>query len=701
MERRPRAVVRVDAGGGTRPANGAPDSAGVFRYPRHPRSPTGCTMLNKDSLEQLRTLKQQLVTEKQQSQAQQKRAEAQRQKELDARKVRASGVVKGSPGRFGFVTLEDGRDIYLPQEQMQRVFPDDQVAIEIITGDDGKPSAAIERLVHSPLREFTGHYIVRDNAHFVEPDLPRLSRWIFVPPKARGEAKAGDLVSARISRHPVSDGKPQARIERIIGAADSAFIAQRYALARHQLPQSAPELVEADLEQPDDRERADLSALPFVTIDGNDTLDMDDALYAEPCGDGWAVWVAIADPGAWIKPGSALEQTIAARATSVYLPGYTVAMLPEALANERCSLQAGQERPALVCKLELNAAGDIETYAFSEARIRSRARLTYSDAATLLRDDAADSEWAASVRALNAAGSALQAQRRRAHLLMPEQPDYNLTLDADGRISAITRQDKTEAHRLVEECMVAVNRCAADFLKNDRAVFIGHSGFRGERRDNIARLVSEHLPALQGADVGSLEGYIAVMQAAAGAEALPLRAILARSLERSQFVAEAAPHFGMGLPCYTTVTSPLRKYNDYLAHRIIKAKLRGETPPPVEAEQLAVLQERNDQARQASQLAQRWLECRYLQTGDTPLRAVVRHINSSGLAVRLLDTGIEGFVDLRHTGEKYSFDQVALRLGSATRKFQLEQELDVAVVGVDLKKRTVALRLHDAVAAAG
>lgn len=662
-------------------------------------------MLNKDSLEQLRALKQQLATEKQQTKAQQKQLEAQRQQELEARKVRATGTVKGSQGRFGFVTLEDGRDIYLSPEQMLRVFPDDRVAIEIVTGSDGKPGALIERLLNSPLKEFTGHYVVRDNAHFVEPDLPRLSRWIFIPTKARANAQAGDWVRCQISRHPVSDGKPQARVEQIIGTPDSPFIAQRYALARYRLHDQAPDFSEQDLQEPDWSARVDLGALPFVTIDGNDTQDMDDALYAERTDSGWDLWVAIADPCAWIKPGSALEQAAAARASSIYLPGLTVAMLPEVLANERCSLRPDQERPALVCRLAVKANGEIESYAFSEARIRSRAKLSYEQVTALLRDGAADAqEWSASVRELEALGGALQAQRRRDHLLMPEQPDYRLTLDENGRISAIEREEKTAAHRLVEECMVATNRCAADYLKNDAALFVVHNGFRGERRENIARLVAEHLPELQGADVGSLDGYVALMQAAAAGHALPLRAILARQLERSQFRGSAAPHFGMGLDCYTTITSPLRKFNDFLLHRQIKARLTNDTPAAIDETRLAQLQERADQVRQASQLAQQWLECDYLQRlagrqPGAPLRGTIRHINSSGLAVRLSDTGIEGFVDLRNTGEKFSFDQVAMRLSSAGRRFQLEQDIEVTVSAVDMKKRSIAFQLYAAPAA--
>jgi len=649
-------------------------------------------MLNKDSLDQLRNLKQQLVTEKQQSQAQQKQLEAQRQRELEAKKIRANGVVKGSQGRFGFVTLEDGRDIYLAPEQMLRVFPDDQVAIEIVTGEDGKPSALIERLLNSPLKTFTGSYVVRENAHFVEPDLPRLSRWLFVPPKARIDAQAGDWVQCRIGRHPISDGKPQARVERIVGSPSSPFIAQSYALARYGLQEAAPAFSEEDLEQPDWNAREDLLALPFVTIDGSETLDMDDALYAEATGSDWTLWVAIADPCAWIKAGSPLEQAIAERASSVYLPGRTIAMLPEALANERCSLQAGQERLALVCKLEVNADGEIARYTFSEAKIRSHARLTYEDASELL-DDGAD--WTTSVRTLHAITGALQAQRRRSHLLMPDLSDYQSQVDDNGGIAAIQRRKKTAAHRVVEECMVAANRCAADFLRNDNAVFVTHNGFRRERHDNVARLSADHLPEQQDADISTLEGYVALMQAAGVEHEMPRRAILARSLERSQLRAGAAPHFGMGLPCYTTATSPLRKYNDFLVQRVIKAKLRGATLPTIDDAQLARLQERTDRVRLASQLAQQWLECRYAQDtlrGAT-LRAVIRHINSSGLAVRLVDTGIEGFVDLRHSGEKFSFDQITMCLSSATKRFQLEQEVDVCIADIDFKKRSIALQL--------
>lgn len=640
-------------------------------------------MLNKDSLDQLRALKQQISQDKQVQQEQ-----------LEARRVRATGTVRGSQGRYGFVVQDDGRELYLPPEQMLRVFPDDRVQVEVITGDDGKTSAVVEKLLASPLKEFTGQYLVRDNAHFVEPDLPRLSRWLFVPPKQRGAAAHGDLVRARINRHPLADGRPQARVEQVIGSPQTPGIEQRYALIRFDLADNAPASDEQQLLQPDWEARRDLTALPFLTIDGADTQDMDDALHAAPRDGGWRLWVAIADPSAWIAPGSQLEQAVAERASAVYLPGLTVAMLPEALANERCSLQPDVERLALVCELQVSADGRIESYEFSEAKIRSRAKLSYTEvAAALAGDDTeATAPHAAQLRELHALTQALQAQRRRDHVLMPDRPDYRLQLDASGKVAAIQRQDKTAAHQLVEECMVAANRSAADFLKNDTALFICHNGFRPERRETVAKLLAEQLP--QAADIGELNGYATTMRAADIEHALPLRAILSRSLERSALRTQAAPHFGMGLPCYTTITSPIRKYGDFLLHRLIKAKLRGEQPPVFDQAELDRIQERADRARQAALLAEQWLKCQYLeQQPKGPHRGEVCHVTSSGFVVRLSDTGIEGFVDTRHSGVKCSFDTTTLRLTCGERVFQLDQPVEVEVAAIDMKKRSISFKV--------
>ncbi len=634
-------------------------------------------MLDVNALSQLRQLKQ----------------------SIEAQKDRADGVVRGSQGRFGFVRLDDGRDIYLAPEQMQRVFPEDRVAIEVITGADGKLSAQLETLLASPLRDFTGQYVIRDGAHFVEPDLPQLSRWLFVPPKLRRGANHGDFVRARINRHPFEDGKPQAKIDAIIGGTDKPFIEADYALARFDCPTDDLQADERDLRAPDLSQRADLTQIAFVTIDGADTEDMDDALYAERNGDGWKLLVAVADPDAWIVPGSKLEQAIAARGCSIYLPGRTLPMLPRELATVHCSLLPNVDRAALVCTLQVGSDGVIADFQFSEARIRSRAKLDYDTAAALIASGG-EAEAGSSLAVLNEVTAALAAQRGRDHLLMPDRPDYSFSVDAQGHLTAIHRRAKTIAHRVVEECMVATNRCAAQWLSDGDALFVDHPGFRTERLDQLRKLIATHCPALadpenKESDLTALPGYIAAMQAlerAAGE--LPLRSIASRSLARSQFSRRAAPHFGMGLPAYTTITSPIRKFGDLLLHRSLKAKLAGTAPPSIDDATLATLQLSSDRARQAARLAEEWLECLWLQQQPAqPYEGVISHLNSSGFSVRLDENGIEGFVDTRKRPGKYSFDQTLMRLTGGDGTFQLEQRVRVSVTGVDVRKRSVQLAL--------
>lgn len=662
-------------------------------------------MFNADTLTQLRALKQQIQDVK----------------------LSTTGTVKGSQGRFGFVVLDDGSEVYLPAEQMQRVFPDDRVTIAVITGEDGKKSAVVETLIDSPLRDFTGFYVVRDNAHFVEPDLPRLSRWIFLPPKQRLPVKPsatdgkrapqhGDLVRARITRHPLADGKPAARIESIIGAPDSPKIAARYALARFNLKETELTCNEQDLLQPNLANRRDLTALPLITIDNSDTQDMDDALHAEPQGDGWRLTVAIADPTAWIKPGSALEQAIAVRSNTVYLPDLTVAMLPETLANERCSLRPGEERLALVCTIDIDAHGAITHSEFCEARVRSQAKLSYSDAAALLQEEVTEAGVESSLRTplltLAAAAGALRQQRQRDHLLMPDRPDYRLQFDEKGNVSGIECQPKTPAHHLIEECMVAANRCAADFLADDAALFVVHNGFRSERSEQIATLIAAELPEKSANDVTRLADYIdliqtldlatpsdtvteasieAAIEAPGKTTPLPVRAVLSRWLTRSQLSTTAAPHFGMGLTRYTTFTSPIRKFSDFFVHRAIKARLQGKKLAALSPQQLAHVQLQTDHSRQAAHLAEQWLKCAYLQQqpADTVYQGTIAHINSSGYTVRLDNTGIEGFVDTRLLPEKYSFDAATLRLNTGAKTYQLEQAIAVRVTTIDLRKRSI------------
>ena len=285
---------------------------------------------------------------------------------------------------------------------------------------------------------------------------------------------------------------------------------------------------------------------------------------------------------------------------------------------------------------------------------------------------------------------ALRAHREVHHLVMEDRREYRWILSDDKQIESIEPFEKMLSQKLVEECMIATNRCAARFLsaKGASGPFVTHPGFREDRLEETRKFLQMHTPEASGADPTTVPGYREIMRALSAPEqALPLRGMINRLLTRARLSVEMAPHMGMALEHYTNCTSPLRKYVDFLVHLQIKALLRGGDGGLVDAQLLDSLAERLATARAATLEAERWLAGKYLarlNSGEKVIhRACITHVNSSGFNVRLDDSGLEGFVDLRRDPEKFSYDKWSASLTSTTRRFQLEQSVELTFEGVD------------------
>ncbi|MEE4190368.1 MAG: VacB/RNase II family 3'-5' exoribonuclease [Halieaceae bacterium] len=635
-------------------------------------------MLNQDSLAQLKGLKAQ----------------------MEAEKERAEAVIKGTQARYGFAVLDDGREIFIPPDEMLKAFPDDRVRVCIRPDRGDKPIAEVEKLLECPIGEFNGRCVRKGKALFVEPDLPRLSRWLFIPPHARNGVKEGDFVRAALLRHPIRDGKPQAKVLSIIGNAETIGIENLYTATKYQLSRdwSDEALAELDAglasaEPLDDQRRRDLTDLEFVSIDSARTQDIDDALYAAPNSNGWCLYVAIADPTPFITPGSTLDQEIAARGTSIYFHGDAIAMLPERLSQENCALAEGEDRPALVCKIEVKDSGEVGEFEFIEAVVRSRAKLSYIAVDRYLAGNYDElMSHATPLEALYQVYRALRGHREEQELVMEERPEYRWMLNDQKKIERIEKCEKLLSQKLVEECMVAANRCCAQFLKERDCAgpFIGHRGFRPDRKDEIKRFMTRFMPDFVEQDLGELAVYRSAIQRMNQSDDLPLRSMANRLLARAELLTKAAPHMGMGLECYSNCTSPLRKYVDFLVHRQIKAVLHGDASSAISNTELSGLAARLATVRQATREAEVWLQCEFLagNVGEE-FDAVVAQISSSGFTARLLDNGIEGQVDLRKDPEKFSFDRWAATLSSPSRTFQLEQPVKVRLERADATRREI------------
>ena len=634
-------------------------------------------MLSQDTLSQLQGLKSQ----------------------MEAEKERAEAVIKGTQARYGFAVLDDGREIFIPPQEMLKAFPDDRVRVCIRPAKDNKTIADIEKLVNSPLEDFTGRCVRKGKALFVEPDLPQLNRWLFIPPQARNGVKEGDYVRCAILRHPIRDGKPQAKILTVIGNDEMQGIENLYSMAKYRLATQWSKEAKQDLEQciaqikpMETEKRRDLTDLEFVSIDSAKTLDIDDALYAEISDDGWTLFVAIADPTAYIEAGSNLHHDVAARATSIYFHGDVIPMLPEALSQDTCALSEGAERPSLVCKIAISDGGEVGEFEFIEATVRSRAKLSYYAVDRYLNGQYDElMSHATPLEALYQVYRALRALREKNCLVMEDRQEFRWILNDSKQIEGIEPTEKLLSQRLVEECMVATNRCAARFLSEHKASgpFVTHPGFRKERQSELRKFLALHAPELAELDPNTVQGYRDIMQGLASpGHALPLRTMVNRLLTRADLATAPAPHMGMALSCYTNCTSPLRKYVDFLVQLQIKAALNGTEPQIVDLSMLDKLKHHLANSRAATQEAERWLAGNYLTKLASAEEAVVfkatiSHVTSSGFTARLDDNGLEGFADLRKDQEKFSYDKWTASLTSTTRRFQLSQSVELRFIGID------------------
>lgn len=649
-------------------------------------------MLNSDALQQLSKLKQ----------------------DIQASKDYAEGVVRGTANRFGFVQLDDGREAFLPPDEMQQVLPGDRVKVSLTENDKKKHEAKLEKLISSELKEFVGSYVVKGNNHFVSADHPQLSRWLFVPPRERKNMQNGDLVRCAIARHPFGDGKAQVKILARIGRPEEAGIERLYMIHKHQIPTdwSAEALAELESMREQavpDAEREDLSALPFVTIDSEGTMDMDDAVYAESSADGWLLYTAIADPSAMIKPGSALDRAARERASSVYFPGASLSMLPGELAQDLFSLLPGIQRPALVCRIEVKQNGEIGDFSFINAIINSHHKLSYSQVGDYLENnnnEAVPEECREPLSRLQALTLARREFRRDQHLIQSDHWDYIYRLNKQQKIERIERRQPSRAHQVVEEAMLATNYCAGKFLaglvQNDGlggGLFASHAGFRTERLAEIEQLLKKDKPELAERDLQNLEDFRQLIRQLQQEENdSVLLATLKRRLQPGSVSPRAEPHFGLGLENYATVTSPIRRYQDLHNHRIIKGLLDPAAAAKDAAALAEQLQEQLQRNRQACRQTEHWLLCQFLskQRGQT-FEATVVAVASQGVLVRLLDSGAEAFIPLRGTREEPArYDSLRMTLSLRDETYHLEQKLTVTLDKVDLSAKQLHLSLGGA-----
>ncbi len=637
---------------------------------------------------------------------------------LTAKLDLVTGTVSGHRDGFGFVIRDDGGpdDVYLSAREMRSLFDGDRVAIRV-TGLDrrGRAEGELVDILERGTREIAGQYIRERGIGIVVPDNPRISHRILIPKGEAGKAKAGDMVVVDILDYPSRIEQATGRIITVIGKPGEKGIATDIAIHSHAIPYEWPAAVlqeiedyGADVPEKAKKGRTDLRGLDLVTIDGADARDFDDAVFCEKSGQGWRLLVAIADVSHYVSVSSELDKEATRRGTSVYFPDRVVPMLPEVLSNGLCSLNPKVDRLCMVCDMQVDASGTVSRSSFYEAVMRSKARLTYSQVSAFLEGEAQPDlpkDLQPSIRELHTLYNVLAEARQRRGAIEIDLPQTKFKLNDDGEIDRIEVVPRNDAHRLIEECMIAANVQAAMFLKKNKipGLYRVHPKPDPDRFNDLRLyLVSLGLKVPHPDHVEPRHFTQLIRQVKGRPDSAAIMMAMLRSLTHAEYSPTNIGHFGLALESYAHFTSPIRRYPDLLVHRAIRHIVRGGKAgrydyAPKEMERLgSITSSHEKRAEDATRDVEAWLKCQYMEghLGDE-FDGVITGVTNFGLFVQITDLMTDGLVHVTSLdNDYYRYDVGSQRLiGERSGKtYSLGEAMRVRVQRVDMDTRKIDFR---------
>ncbi|MBB5360843.1 ribonuclease R [Rhodanobacter sp. ANJX3] len=639
-----------------------------------------------------------------------------------------AGLVIANAEGYGFLRPDaGGDDLYLSPQQMRAVMHGDRVLASVVGIDRrGRRQGAIAEVLQRRSSRLVGRVIVENGVTSVTPDDRRILQEVVIKPGEEQGATSGQIVVVEITDPPTSQRGPKGVIKAVLGERLQPSLVVEMAIASHDLPHEWPAEVlrEAAQVEPQvsaaEREgRIDIRSLPLVTIDGADARDFDDAVYAEPRrGGGFRLTVAIADVSHYVRLGSALDREAYERSTSTYFPGFVVPMLPETLSNGICSLMPKVERMCMVCDMQVDAEGNVVKSKFYDAVMLSHARLTYDKVwqAVGLREEEALQEVAdvlPQLENLHALYKAMAAQRKRRGAIDFETPEVKFRLDQTGSVESMGATERNDAHKLIEECMIAANVQAALYLEKKKipALFRAHEPPPAEKYEDLQQFLREFKLSMPSVDRVTPADFSEVLRMVRDR---PERELIQSVLLRSQSMAAYQPdnrgHFGLALTAYAHFTSPIRRYPDLLVHRAIRFALTGRKPSdysytPAEMAAMAIhCSQRERRAEEAERDVDERFKCAWMEKHiGSEFDGVVTGVTSFGLFVELNESKVSGLVHISQlANDYYHFDAIRKLLkGERTgTQFRLGDHVRVQVLRASLEDRKIDFRLVPTRAAA-
>ncbi len=678
------------------------------------------------------------------------------------------GTIQGHRDGFGFVVPDDaGEDIFLSEREMSRVMHGDRVKVRVMGTDRrGRPEGQIVEVITHVNRLVIGRLLNENGVLIVAPEDKRIGHDILIPPKGQLNAKLGQVVSVEIIDYPDSYRQAVGRVVEVLGEIDDPGMEIEIAVRKYGVPHefSAATMKESALlpdgvVQADLEGRVDLRDVPLVTIDGADARDFDDAVYCEPTVFGkvkaWRLIVAIADVSHYVKPGNPLDEEGLLRATSVYFPRRVIPMLPEKISNGLCSLNPGVDRLCMVCDSVIDVHGEILAYQFYPAVMHSAQRFTYDAVWEVISnsngpDAARFAQFRPLLNNLYGLFKILLSAREKRGALDFETTETQIISNELGKILRIEPRTRNDAHRLIEECMLTANVCAADFLQKNKhlGLYRVHAEPSEEKIMTLRQVLRTASLSLSGGEKPQPKDFARLIkEIKPRPDATMLQTVVLRSMQQAVYQPENVGHFGLSFPAYAHFTSPIRRYPDLLVHRAIKAILQKQPyyPSLPERVPLNLTLPRKGQARtnaseakksqsaskaagpqkgkgaaasdalaiwgqlgvhcssnerradEASRDVEAWLKCYYMRDHlGQEYAGTITGVANFGLFIQLENLFVEGMVHVTELGgDYYQYDEARQELrGERTgMRHRLGDRLHVLVSRVDLDARKIEFSL--------
>ena len=630
------------------------------------------------------------------------------------------GAIIANAEGFGFLRPDaGGDDVYISPAEMRKVLHGDRVLLSIVGVDKrGRKQGAIVEVLERRASRLVGRVVIENGVVLVAPDDRRLHQDILIPPGKDKGAHSGQIVVAEITQPPTAQRGPIGEVVSVLGERLTPSLIVEMAIASYGLPREwAPEVlaeaaqVEPQVTRDEAVGRVDLRKLPLVTIDGEDARDFDDAVYAEPSADGFRLIVAIADVSHYVQPGSALDDEAQKRSTSVYFPGFVVPMLPETLSNGICSLNPKVERLCMVCDMQVGHDGDVSNSKFYPAIMRSHARLTYTRVWQALGEKNADaraelSDVMPQLERLHQLYHILAKARQRRGAIDFDSREVKFRLAPSGDVVQLGAEPRNDAHKLIEECMIAANVQAAKFLDQRQvpALYRDHAPPPASKYEDLLEFLREFgLKLPPAGEVTPHDFSTLLKKVRKRVDSHLIESVLLRSQSLAVYSPKNSGHFGLALDAYAHFTSPIRRYPDLLVHRAIrfalsKRKLADYTYSPSD---MAVLATHCSQFERRADEAERDVDERYKcawmeKHVGGEFEGIVSGVTSFGLFVELTESQVSGLVHITQLpNDYYHFDPIKHLLSGERRglKFRLGDPVRVQVLRASLEDRKIDFRL--------